>query len=137
MNIYFCVVFAVHSLLYARVHFIIFFTFKDDLLAGLGTIDSQASSGASLFQTKNKGYYVKTLTDKEFKFLSDMIDGYLTHFQTNPKSLLVKIIGVYTYNSQHVYVMTNIFATDVVDGLPSIRRRFDLKGSFINRDVIK
>lgn len=110
---------------------------KDDLLAGLGPIDNQASPSTSFIQTRKKGYFVRTLTDTELQVLSDMIDGYLTHFRANPNSFLVQIIGVYTYNSQHVYAMKNIFPEDSVDGLPSIRRRFNLKGSFTNRGVIK
>lgn len=64
---------------------------------------------------------------------------YLDHLRNkeNINSLLVHFTGVYTYDKHHIIVMKNIFpermntSTDPV----IIVRRYDLKGSIVNRDV--
>lgn len=98
---------------------------------------NQASSGAALYYSSTKKYLLKTLNDDELEFLNLNLQGYLKHLRTYKNSLLAHFTGVYTYDKYHILVMKNVFPErmDTKKDPKIILRRYDLKGSIINRDV--
>mmetsp|Transcript_22774 Transcript_22774/g.16120 ORF Transcript_22774/g.16120 Transcript_22774/m.16120 type:complete len:88 (+) Transcript_22774:993-1256(+) len=66
-----------------------------------------------------------------------MLEDYLEHLQNNPDSLLAKIYGIFTVNSNnlnevHIILMDN---TLKLQNKSNLKRVFDLKGSMVDREV--
>lgn len=101
--------------------------------------NSDGGAGGEFFLiTHDKKYIVKTITQEEMKVFQDFIESYCDYFQTNNKSFICKIIGMFEFNFKltpqptRVIVMQNLFGRR-----PSfIHRRYDLKGSTFARCVM-
>jgi hypothetical protein len=89
---------------------------------------STARSGSYFYRTKDEKYYIKTLQYPEVSALITILSDYLTHLTEYPKSLLVKIYGLWRIKDEErddlwVIVMGNAFPPGIK--LDSV---YDLKG---------
>lgn len=95
-------------------------------------------SGEFFFFSKDNKIIVKTMTEKELKKMLEVLPQYTQYMEQNPKSLIAKIYGVFTFrrefdpNPQHFFMMRN------ATGVPSsfIPRKYDTKGSTVDREVL-
>ena len=95
-------------------------------------------SGEFFFFSKDKKLIVKTIPDIEMKALVSMLKEYEEHFKTNPRTLIAKIYGAFTFASAengenyHIIIMKNL------SGFPSsfVKRCYDMKGSRYEREVL-
>ena len=103
---------------------------------------STGKSGSLLYYTRDGKFIVKTISKKEYKFFKKILVNYYNHLKNYPLSFLPKFLGCYKlireiknkkkkYNIYFI-VMMNVFATS-----NHIDKRYDLKGSKINRKVLK
>lgn len=88
-----------------------------------------------MFSSYDKRFLIKTMNPSELKVFKKALPQYLEHLKNNPKSLIAKIYGIYTVKMEeisdvHILLMDNLFLR-VEDKISE----FDLKGSFINREV--
>lgn len=100
---------------------------------------SEGASGSFMFSSYDRSYIVKSLSHRESNFLHQILHSYIEYMTTNPGSFLTRFLGSYSinlYESRKVYfaVMENIF--DVQHGI-SIHQRYDIKGSWIDRNAGK
>jgi 1-phosphatidylinositol-4-phosphate 5-kinase len=77
------------------------------------------------------------MTSAELKLVKQMMPGYIEHLKANPDSLLSKILGIFTVESEkfskvHIMIMEN---TIRLKDKKKLKFVFDLKGSQIHRDV--
>jgi 1-phosphatidylinositol-4-phosphate 5-kinase len=98
--------------------------------------ESQGKSGSFFFFSHDKNFIIKTMTDSDMKTFMNMFEEYFPHVSQNQKSMLARIYGVYTVQMEeiepvHLILMGNTKKSN--DKL--IEHVFDLKGSFINREV--
>ncbi|CAK4618468.1 unnamed protein product [Aphanomyces euteiches] len=95
---------------------------------------SEGRSGAFVFNTINREYLVKSMTQSERNFLISILPAYLQYLKWNPSTLLPRFYGVHAMKmyGQTFYfvVMANIFPTREI-----IHRRYDIKGSWIDRNA--
>jgi len=99
--------------------------------AGEGT----GKSGSFFFFSHDKRFIIKTITKSELDTFLVIMKDYIEHFKKNPKSLIVKIIGVFTVKRSgmgevHTIVMENTLQIQELDRLKFV---YDLKGSKIGR----
>jgi len=59
-------------------------------------------SGSFFFFSHDNKFIIKTMTDTEFKMYLKRLPAFGQHFKTNKNSLLAKILGVYTVNTEHI-----------------------------------
>ncbi|KDO22684.1 hypothetical protein SPRG_10998 [Saprolegnia parasitica CBS 223.65] len=95
---------------------------------------SEGRSGAFVFNTINRKYLVKSMTEDERDFLISILPAYLQYLKWNPSTLLPRFYGLHAmkmYGKTFFFVvMANIFPTREV-----IHRRYDVKGSWIDRNA--
>ena len=95
---------------------------------------AEGASGAFMFFCGAGEFMVKTISATESETLISILKTYVAHLEQNPKSLLVRFIGLHELNmyNQTFYfvVMKNIFPSVSV-----INQRYDIKGSWINRSA--
>ncbi|CEP02393.1 hypothetical protein PBRA_008977 [Plasmodiophora brassicae] len=97
---------------------------------------SNSQSGAFFFFTTDGKYIIKTMTHNESLWFRDFLPDYFQHLRDNPRSLLVRVVGLYRLkfnggrHNLHFYVMQNVFDKDA--SIP-IHARYDLKGSTLGR----
>lgn len=77
--------------------------------------------------------------EKEINHMLRSLPLYLEHVDTNPNSLIAKIYGIFTvrmdqFEPIHVMIMQNTIPAIENTELQYV---FDLKGSQINREVLK
>jgi 1-phosphatidylinositol-4-phosphate 5-kinase len=82
---------------------------------------------------------MKTMSEKEINHMIRVLPNYFHHLDNNPQSLIAKIFGIFTiqmdqFEPIHVMIMEN--------SLPNVENTemhyvFDMKGSSINREVLK
>lgn len=82
---------------------------------------------------------MKTMHEKEINHMLRMLPLYVEHLDTNTKSMIAKIFGIFTvrmdqFEPIHVMIMQNTIP--VVENTV-LQYTFDLKGSQINREVLK
>ena len=121
---------------------------KKQLISSFNVIDnilklsnfkgSEGKSGSIFFETHDKKFIIKTISEGELKSMMDnLIQKYYTLFSTNVFSNLTHIYGLYTLilgmSKVHVVVMENIFPFDK----KSLVCKYDLKGSSIGRKTNK
>nr|CCA15012.1 phosphatidylinositol4phosphate5kinase (PIPKD6/GPCRPIPK) putative [Albugo laibachii Nc14] len=100
---------------------------------------SEGASGSFMFSSYDRSYIVKSLSHRESNFLHQILPSYIQYMTCNPASFLTRFLGSYSinlYESRKVFfaVMENIF--DVQHGV-SIHQRYDIKGSWIDRNAGK
>lgn len=74
--------------------------------------EGSGKSGSFFFFSHDKRFIIKTITKDELDTFLTILDAYIDHFKQNPKSLIVKIIGVFTIKRStmgevHTIVMEN------------------------------
>ena len=121
---------------------------KKQLISSFNVIDnilklsnfkgSEGKSGSIFFETHDKKFIIKTISEGELKSMMDnLIKKYYTLFSTNVFSNLTRIYGLYTLilgmSKVHVVVMENIFPFDK----KSLVCKYDLKGSSAGRKTKK
>ena len=111
------------------------FDFEKNLFNFVKIAQGEGKSGSLFFLTYDKSLYLKTISDKDLRSLTDIffIDYYNYIFK-NRYSLLVRIYGIYKINIglSHVnmILMENICPIQNDD---LIKYKFDLKGSLFGR----
>jgi hypothetical protein len=78
-----------------------------------GAGKSQGRSGSFFFFSHNKRFIVKTIPKNELNTLNKILPDYAKHLHENPKSLLARIYGVYTFKIEgikavHLILMENV-----------------------------
>ncbi|OQR93400.1 phosphatidylinositol-4-phosphate-5-kinase (Pi-PIPKD10) [Achlya hypogyna] len=95
---------------------------------------SEGRSGAFVFNTINRKYLVKSMTEGERDFLISILPAYLQYLKWNPATLLPRFFGLHAMKMYgrtfYFVVMANIFPTREV-----IHRRYDVKGSWVDRNA--
>lgn len=90
---------------------------------------NSGNSGANMFFTKNNEYILKTIKEKEMKFLlTKVLKAYHTHVNNNSESILCQFRGLYSIGNYRIIIMKSILTKTVSE-------TFDLKGSVYNREV--
>ena len=57
--------------------------------------EGAGASGAFLFFSHDRRFLVKTISEGELKFITEILPDIYKHLKKNPKSLLARIYGVY------------------------------------------
>merc|ERR1719507_2201397 len=102
----------------------------------LRELSNPGASGSIFYLTRDDEFILKTVSLKEAEFLQKLLPGYYMNLQQNPRTLLPKFFGMYTYQANQknirLVVMNNL--------LPSgfkLHLKFDLKGSTYKRKASK
>lgn len=96
------------------------------------------ASGEFFFKTWDKKFIIKTISEEEQQVFEKMINEYKDHFIDNSKSLISRIIGLFSFkfdlldNKIRIVVMENILKIES----KYISRKYDLKGSTHSRRVL-
>lgn len=101
--------------------------------AGEGT----GRSGSFFFFSHDQKFIIKTMTKSELDLMKKMMPAYSQHLKKNEDSLLSKILGIFTvetesFSSVHIMLMEN---TVRLKDPSQLRYIFDLKGSTVDRVV--
>jgi len=96
---------------------------------------SEGRSGSFFIFSSDHKYLLKTIPVNEAMLFNSILVKYRQHMVQNPESLIVKVFGVFAYETSYaptVYlmIMENIFATK-----KTIHQRYDIKGSWVRRNV--
>ena len=59
-------------------------------------------SGSFFFFSHDRKFIIKTMTDDELKLYLKRLPAFTTHFKKNPRSILAKIFGVFTVNTEYM-----------------------------------
>jgi hypothetical protein len=59
-------------------------------------------SGSFFFFSHDNKFIIKTMTDGEFSMYLKRLPAFGEHYKANKNSLLAKILGVYTVNTEHI-----------------------------------
>ncbi|KAL4219158.1 hypothetical protein ACF0H5_021740 [Mactra antiquata] len=94
---------------------------------------SNSRSGQDFYFSNNQRFILKTDLEHCVQYFLSILSEYLNHFQTNPHSLLVKFLGLYSIKAprsrkKYFLVMQSIFYPTV-----RLEERFDIKGCLTNR----
>lgn len=94
-------------------------------------------SGSFFFFSHDRKFIIKTMTKQELSLYLNKLPLFSQHIKTNKGTLLAKIFGVFTINSEymkevHVMLMENTSQFEDPKNLISV---FDLKGSLVDRKV--
>ncbi|KYO23205.1 phosphatidylinositol 4-phosphate 5-kinase-like protein 1 isoform X1 [Alligator mississippiensis] len=94
---------------------------------------SNSKSKADFFLTNNKGFFLKTQSKREIRFLLTHLPKYLQHLERYPHSLLVKFLGVHSIitagrKKKYFIIMQSVFYPD-----ERITERYDIKGCQVSR----
>ncbi|RHY27664.1 hypothetical protein DYB32_006637 [Aphanomyces invadans] len=96
---------------------------------------SEGASGAFMFFSEDQQLIVKSMSEGEASFLQSIAADYAAFLLTHPESLLTRFFGchsVHLYGTMfHFVVMSNLFS----DHTKIIHRRYDIKGSWVNRSA--
>jgi len=98
--------------------------------------ESQGKSGSFFFFSHDKNFIIKTMTNSDLKAFKKLFKDYFKAVATRPNSLLARIYGIYTVKMEdvepvHLILMGNTKKSND----KNIVNVFDLKGSFIHREV--
>lgn len=99
---------------------------------------TNAKGGKPLIKTHNKKYLIKEVKKEEKDFFMQILPKYHMHLKKNSKTLLAKIIGVYSIkigNKDKVYQIL-MESLDPIDE-SFIKFKYDLKFSSVNRREFK
>jgi hypothetical protein len=107
------------------------------------SFSTTSKSGSFFFFSHDGQYMLKSMSNKEARVLQGMLAGYFAHMRDNPRSLLPRFLGMYSFavgdganapragNAVHFVVMQSVFA-----GARELYRQFDLKGSQFSRTTV-
>jgi hypothetical protein len=108
----------------------------DSVLAAFETQKfSEGRSGSFFIFSPDQRFIMKTVPVNEAMLLRRILKAYYLHICKHPGTLLSKCYGIYSFHSGfspavYAIVMNNVFYS----GLP-IHQRYDLKGSWVRREV--
>ncbi|OQS00406.1 phosphatidylinositol-4-phosphate-5-kinase (Pi-PIPK-D2) [Achlya hypogyna] len=96
---------------------------------------SEGASGAFMFFSQDQALIVKSMSPGEAAFLQSIAAEYGSYLLSHPDSLLTRFYGCHSvklYGSTFYFVvMANLFS----DNARTIHRRYDIKGSWVNRSA--
>ncbi|XP_022088485.1 phosphatidylinositol 4-phosphate 5-kinase type-1 alpha-like isoform X2 [Acanthaster planci] len=102
----------------------------------LRELSNPGASGSVFYLTDDDEFIIKTVQHKEADFLQKLLPGYYMNLNQNPRTLLPKFYGLYTYQSGgrniRLVVMNNLVPSSV-----TMHEKFDLKGSTYKRKASK
>jgi len=105
----------------------------DESLRELG---NPGASGSIFYLTTDDEFILKTVSLKEAEFLQKILPGYYMNLHQNPRTLLPKFFGMFTYQAAQrnirLVVMNNLLPSGV-----TMHLKFDLKGSTFKRKASK
>jgi len=109
--------------------------FLNSLTKSPRPVDSPGRSGAKFFLSSDRTYIIKTLTGEEVEEMHSLLKQYHPYIvERHGKTLLPQYLAMYrlTLDSQETYmvVMRNVFS-----GFLKIHKKFDLKGSTVDREA--
>lgn len=98
--------------------------------------ESQGKSGSFFFFSHDKKFIIKTMTNSDLYAFKRLFPQYFKAVSTRSNSLLARIYGIYTIQMEdvepvHLILMGNTKKSND----KNIVHVYDLKGSFVNRDV--
>ena len=116
-------------------------------LSSLAELTTEGKGGAFFYYTADGRFMIKTVTPEEKRLLKQMLREYYMHLNSNKNSFVVRFYGLHGLrvkrspvlfssgkyrDDQKIFfvVMGNLFNTPL-----EVHRRFDLKGSWVNRSV--
>lgn len=96
---------------------------------------SNSQSGQFFFYTHNQRYMIKTISQKESKFLIRLLPSYFEHICNNPNTLITQFFGLHRVKPHkkrqvHFLIMGSVFFTPRV-----MHFTYDLKGSRFKRSA--
>ncbi|KAI6656388.1 Phosphatidylinositol-4-phosphate 5-kinase type I [Oopsacas minuta] len=98
----------------------------------LKALHNPGASGSLLFITEDDNYILKTVSDKEARFLQQLLPGYWMNLHQNSKTLIPKFFGLFGYQtvirSMRFVIMNNVLPTNI-----KYQLKYDLKGSSYHR----
>jgi 1-phosphatidylinositol-4-phosphate 5-kinase len=98
--------------------------------------ESQGKSGSFFFFSHDKNFIIKTMTQSDLDTFKKVFVKYFEHVSTHPNSILARIYGIYTVKMEEVEPVNLILMGNTKKSNDKmIEHVFDLKGSFINREV--
>lgn len=102
----------------------------------LRELSNPGASGSIFYLTRDDEFILKTVSMKEAEFLQKLMPGYYMNLQQNPRTLLPKFFGMFTYQANQknirLVVMNNLLPSGV-----KMHLKFDLKGSTYKRKASK
>jgi len=99
---------------------------------------SNSRGGQALYISGDQKYFIKSINKSEIRLLKKhFFRGYFEHMEQFPSSFLMRVLGVYRLQIESdpkifFIIMQNCLYTDL-----EIHRRYDLKGSLIDRCISK
>lgn len=98
---------------------------------------SNSKSGAFFFYSYDRRYMIKTISQKEAKFLVKILEHYLVHLTSNPSTLLTRFYGLHRVKPHNKKKMHFLIMGSVFDTRRIMHHTFDLKGSLQGRFATK
>jgi 1-phosphatidylinositol-4-phosphate 5-kinase len=101
--------------------------------------EGAGASGSFFFFCSDRKFILKTMSSKEIKHMIRCLPSYFEHMETYQQSFIARIYGVFSVNIDkfepiHVLIMQNTLPNVPETELAYL---FDMKGSSINRQVLK
>ena len=97
--------------------------------------ESQGKSGSFFFFSHDKKFIIKSMNDSELKTFFKIFEEFSRHLEKHPNSLFARVYGIFTVKMEDIVPVHLILLNNIIEGKPDLV--FDLKGSFINREVKK
>ncbi|XP_046439010.1 phosphatidylinositol 4-phosphate 5-kinase type-1 alpha-like [Daphnia pulex] len=98
----------------------------------LRELGNSGASGSIFYVSADDEFIIKTVQYQEGNFLQKLLPGYNMNLNQNPRTLLPKFFGFYSYicNAKHMrmVVMNNLLPSSI-----KLHEKYDLKGSTFNR----
>ena len=101
-------------------------------LQPLKSLTNPGASGSLLFISEDDNYILKTVSEKEARFLQQLLPGYWMNIHQNSKTLLPKFFGLFVYQTT-LKTMRFVIMNNVLPSNLKYQMKFDLKGSSYNR----
>ena len=96
-------------------------------------------SGEFFFLSHDRRIILKTTNEKEAAVFIKILHSYTTHFTQMPTSQIGRIFGLFDVNFEDAGRSVKLFVMEALDPLykNSILRKYDLKGSTVNRSCLE
>jgi len=101
--------------------------------AKIRELPTPGRSGALFYITEDEEYFIKTISQDEEKKLKLMLPGYLKHIKRYPDTLLTKFVASFYIKTAQRHHIRLVAMGSIFRGGLYIDRKYDLKGSVINR----
>jgi hypothetical protein len=105
---------------------------ENNKLSLLSLHQEQGGSGSLFIFTEDKKFVIKiiTLAEKDF-FLQKLLKKYSKHLESNPRSLLNRIFGIFTIKIPGLSPLEVMISQSLIQD--NVEKFYDLKGSTFNR----